>query len=74
MLLHYKFDAAIQGSHFRVISFGDLDAKFLAQPDGEIQKVHRVNIELFAEADLRLNERQIYLRRNPAEDVQDRIF
>jgi hypothetical protein len=74
MLLHYIFDAANQGSHSRVIGFGNLDAKFLAQPDGEIQKVHRVNIELFAEADLRLNERQICRRRNPAVDAQDGIF
>ena len=57
-----------------VIGFRDFDAVFLAELHDDIEKVHRIERELVAEADFGFNRGQIFIGGDVRNDIENDLF
>ena len=64
-------NAAVERGQLRVIGFGDFDVKLFVDTDHEVEEVHRIEVQLLAQAEGRLDLVRLDLGRDVAEDAED---
>src|SRR5690606_16884020 len=63
-----------QGGEPRVVFLGNLEAELFGHRDHEVQVVHRVDVELVAQVNVRLDLRGVGLGRDLQQQAHNRVF